>query len=161
MDTGSTKSKSSKSMRVATIFTGVAACTVGVTQVANAQDFTHAAPEHIARPAVSRHGSIRSVSHCGLKGTNPTWVHAYWYAASLETSISMCYGYDGDITSPPGVGITYECGGNNHGSLDGYTDGKLWLHDYGPATTYTHLNKGSLWQVGVWSWTGDDKCPRL
>jgi hypothetical protein len=36
MDAASSKLRPRKSMRVATIFTGVAAVTVGVTQVANA-----------------------------------------------------------------------------------------------------------------------------
>jgi hypothetical protein len=166
----SSKSKPRKSMRVATIFTGVAACTVGVTQVANAQDVTHAAhkasAKHIGRqlrPEVSRFGSIRSNSGCVYKDADPTWVHAYWWDASQDTSLSMCYGFKGDIVSPPGVGITYECGGNNHGSMLGYSDNgnKQWLYDYGPATTYTHLNKGSLYQIGIWSWTGTDKCPQL
>jgi hypothetical protein len=37
MGAASSKSRPRKSMRVATIFTGVAAATVGMTQVANAQ----------------------------------------------------------------------------------------------------------------------------
>jgi hypothetical protein len=170
MDAAGSTSKRKKSMRVATIFTGVAACTAGMTQVANAQDVTHAAykptSKHIGgqvRPAATRFGSIRSTSGCVNKGVDSHWVHAYWWDASLDTSLSMCYGYQGDVVSPPGRGITYECGGNNHGSLLGYSDNgtKEWYIDYGPGTTYAHLNKASLYQIGVWSWAGTDKCGRL
>jgi hypothetical protein len=176
MDAVSTKPKHSKSMRVATVFTGVAAATVGMTQVANAQDVTHAAhnpvSKHIARrmrPATARtfFGSIQSFEACGVSepsrpATDFTWLHLYWWDASHDTSSSACYGFKGQIISPPGFGVTYECGGNNYGSLDGYNaDGKLWYFDYHPGTTYAHLNKGSLWQVAIWSWSGHDKCGRL
>jgi hypothetical protein len=55
MDAAGSKSRTRKLMRVATTFTGVAACTAGMVQVANAQDFTQAAVKHVgrtARPAV-------------------------------------------------------------------------------------------------------------
>jgi hypothetical protein len=58
-------------------------------------------------------------------------------------------------------GVTYECGGNNHGSLFGYNDGNTWQFVFGPGTTYAHLNKTSLDTVSIWSWTGNDKCPQL
>ena len=54
--------KPRRSMRVATVFTGIAACTAGVTQVANAQD---------ARPMGRASGSIREYTECGIHGVDP------------------------------------------------------------------------------------------
>jgi hypothetical protein len=171
MDAVSSKSKPRKSMRVATVFTGVAAATVGMAQAAGAQDVANAAHKpasgHIARqvrPASQyKYGSIRSVFECGYPGTDPNWLHVDWYNNSLQTGESICYGYKGFMVSPPTVGISAECGGNNHGSLLGYSDNatKEWVYDFGPGTTYRHLNKGSLYQVAIWSWTGNDKCGRI
>lgn len=160
-------------MRVATIFTGVAAAAVGMTQAANAQDAAPAAyqptPRHLVRqmrPAESKFGSIRSSAFCAIADVGHpahdfTWLHLYWWDASLATSNSVCYGFAGWIVSPPGRGVTYECGGNNHGELRGFSKGKSWHFDFGPGTTYAHLNKASLDVVSIWSWTGTDKCPRL
>lgn len=171
----SSKSKSGKSKRVATVFTGVAAATVGMTQVANAQDVAHAAHKaasrHIARqmiPATAtaiRYDSIRSASVCaysdiGRPAIHPTWVHLWWWSAPVDTSYSECYGYKGFIISPPGFGVTGECGGNNYGSLWGFSDNgkREWHFNFHPGTTYAHLNKGSLYGVAINSWAGTDKC---
>lgn len=73
MDAAGGKSSTRKSMRVATIFTGVAACTAGMVQVANAQDVAQAAVKHVgraARPAGRIAGSIRSAVACGYEGTD-------------------------------------------------------------------------------------------
>jgi hypothetical protein len=161
-------------MRVATLFTGAAAVTVGMAPVANAQDVAHAtvhrpASKHIARqmrPATQTNfGNIKSVFACALLDvghpvTNPTWLHADWYNVSEEISESMCYGFSGWIVSPPGVGVTYECGGNNYGQLRGYSKGHSWYFDFGPGTTYAHLNRASMDVVSIWSWKGTDKCGR-
>jgi hypothetical protein len=157
-------------MRVATVFTGVAAATAGITQVANAQDAALAAHKPTSRliarnmrpAAESKFGSIKSSPGCALDhnpGIHPTWLHLDWYYAQGEASYSECYGYKGQIFSPPGVGVTYECGGNNHGQIRGYSKGKSWYFNFGPGTTYAHINKASLWAVSIWSWTGADKCP--
>lgn len=169
------KSKPRKSMRVATIFTGVAAATVGMTQVATAQEVAHSAAKpasrHIARqmrPAIApefKYGSIRSSGGCaitdtGHPATHGTWLHLDWLVTSFGQSFSECYGYKGFIISPPGFGVTYECGGNNYGSLYGYSGTKEWNDYYTPGRGYIHLNKKSLYQVAIWSWTGNDTCGR-
>jgi hypothetical protein len=169
MDTESGKAKRRKSMRVATIFTGVAACTVGMTHAANAQDATHKpTSRHIgrqARPATEiRYGAIASSSNCTLKNdVNPTWLHLWWSdgpAYDPPLTPEICYGGRGSVYSPPTVGVTFECGGNNYGSLIGYSDGgkKEWIFNYHPGTTFAYLDKGSLWEVAIWSWKGADKC---
>jgi hypothetical protein len=158
-----------RSMRVATLFTGAAAATVGMTQVANAQDVAHPAhkptPKHIAgqvRPAITKLGNIKSSWACAEYSTprNPTWLHAVYDSVQNHASYSYCYGGKGSIVSPHGTGITYECGGNNHGLLVGYSDGgtKSWSFRFRPGTTYAHLNRGSLYLVAIWSWSGTDKC---
>ena len=155
-------------MRVATIFTGVAAATVGVVQVANAQEggpaTTHKPASkniaRLARPAIrSFRGSIESKDNCYLSAkTLNTWVHADWWSEMYDMSKSICYGFKGEEVSPPGVGVTYLCGGNNHGQVWGYNAGRSWDFKFGPGTTYVHLNKASMDVVSIWSWTGNDKC---
>jgi hypothetical protein len=167
----SSKSRPSKSMRVATIFTGVAAATVGMTQVANAQDVTHAAHKptskrigHQLRPASQvLTGRMQSDEFCHFTTGNshPNWLHVFWYNSQFMKQDSECYGFSGFAFSPPTVGITYMCGGNNYGSLFGHSDDrkKSWVFNYGPGTTYAYLDKSSLYQVHISRWAGNDKCP--
>jgi hypothetical protein len=113
-------------MRVATIFTGVAAATVGVTQVANAQDAAHPAAKqtskHIGRamrPASAIFGSIRSAAHCALSGTDKTWLHVstITYFSDGYGYTSLCFGFKGIFDSPLFTGIRAECGGITTDSL--------------------------------------------
>jgi hypothetical protein len=151
-------------MRVATIFTGVAACTVGVTQVANAQDI------RVAVPAGTIQGNIRSISSCARENTAATWVHVStvvnWVAEPgnlpVTSWVSDCFGNEGWYNDPRGVGAIAECGGNNYGNLSGTTAaGKLWSVSYGPGTTYRTLNEAHLSNVFISTWRGTDKCPRI
>ena len=168
MGAGTSKLRPGKSMRVATIFTGVAAATVGVTQVANAQDAAHPAArqtsKHIGRairPAGRYDGSIRVASGCGERGIDKTWLHvSTGYSITGNTQNSWCFGGKGAYISPPGLGINVECGGNNHGYLMGlYSNGNSWNVTFGPGTTYRVLDKGELQDVTIYSWTGKDTCP--
>jgi hypothetical protein len=70
MNAASSKSMPRRAMRVATIFTGVAACTVGVTQAAHAQGI---GPGTAARPAASHTGSIRISNLCAFNGRDKNW----------------------------------------------------------------------------------------
>ena len=146
-------------MRVATIFTGVAACTLGVAPVANAQDAAHVAR---AIPAGRSYGSIRLAYGCGAQGIDKPWLHvsttSYNDYGYIYTSI--CFGYAGLWNSPPYTGMRAECGGNNHGLLVGTTAaGRKWSAGFGPGTGYRTLNEAHLTGVFVNSWTGTDKCP--
>jgi hypothetical protein len=171
MNAGSRKPR--KSMRVATIFTGVAACTVGLTQVANAQDLTHAA----AKPASKQvrntlHpdniGSIRDASACGARGVDRTWLHVstnFLLGESRGGSpnytyvTSVCFGFKGAYSSPPGIGINAECGGNNHGWLGGVNGGESVFAQFGAGTTYRNLYWSHLYAVDISGWNGNDTCP--
>jgi len=166
MDAASSKSRSKRSMRVATIFTGVAACTVGAaTQVANAQDAAHRAARHTstragrAEPDSRVYGSIRYAYLCGARGSDRTWLHYATYDSYYTPDTSWCFGYFGLSESPPGVGIYSQCGGNNHGLLVGVTAaGHKWSTSFGPGTTYRKLNEAHLTAIFINSWTGNDKC---
>lgn len=151
----STKPRSRRSMRVATIFTGVAACTVGMTQVANA----HIRP---AGPAGAFKNSIQLAHDCAVDGIDHEWLHisnSSNPAPEATFVASNCFGYRGLYLSPPGVGINAECGGTNHGYLVGtQANGRSWSFFYGPGTTYHQLHEAHLDYVVINSWTGTDTC---
>jgi hypothetical protein len=166
MDAVSSKSRTRRTMRVATVFTGVAACTAGMaTQAANAQDAAHPVARHTSRhagraiPDSRVYGSIRYAYLCGLRGSDRHWFHYATYQSYYEPNVSWCYGYFGLSESPPGVGIYSQCGGNNHGLLVGTTAaGRKWSTGFGPGTTYRTLNEAHFDAIYINSWTGNDKC---
>jgi hypothetical protein len=171
MNAGSIRPR--KSLRVATIFTGVAACTAGMVQVANAQDATHAAvkpaSKHVGRTIrPANQGSIRDASACGARGVDHTWLHVstnFLLGESRGGSpnytyiTSVCFGFKGAYSSPPGIGINAECGGNNHGWLGGINGGESVFAQFGPGTGYRTLNWSHLLAVDISGWTGNDQCP--
>jgi hypothetical protein len=159
MGAASSKSRAKKSMRVATIFTGVAAFTTGMAQVADAQD-THAAvrptSKNIGRavhPAGRVDGSIE-YADC-TEYSYPTWFH---YLAMSRTVFSYCFGDYGAWYSPPGVGLLSQCGGNNHGGLLGAKGGANVSATYGPGTTWRKLDWSHFYLITINSWTGHDGC---
>src|ERR1700722_8864863 len=162
MDAASTKKRPRRTMRVATIFTGVAALTTGVTQVANAQDMRTAVPAG----AVS--GNIKSVSNCGSKGIDATWLHvstvSNYSVLGVPTTeyISDCLGNKGEFKSPRGTGIIAECGGNNYGFMSGLSANYIvgWGDTYGPGTTYRAIHGAHLSTVFISRWAGTDKCKK-
>ena len=162
-----TSSKLGKAMRVTTLFTGVVACTAGVTQVAHAQDVTRTPVKPVSkhagrtlRPAGRITSSIRYQMMCG--SSKETWLH---YITSSTTSQGLawnpwvCFGYRGLYESPPGVGIISECGGNNYGWLTVKNTGDSTAVSFGPGTGYRHLRYDHLEFVEINSWAGGDKCP--
>jgi hypothetical protein len=170
MSTVSGKSKPKRAMRVATIFTGVAAATVGVTQAANAQDVAHAVAkptlrhtERAIRPAGRRiDGSIQYYVSCGNAGVHPTWLHV-----STNTSggygpqgISVCFGFKGIYSSPPGTGMNAECGGNNYGYINGSNNGDIVSDHFGPGTGYRAIKWSHYDDILITSWAGNDQCKR-
>ena len=157
-------------MRVATVFTGVAAATVGMTQVANAQDAARPdvgpSSKHIGRaigPAAADADSIRSAIACGANGSHPTWTHVSttWYTGEGYEYTSLCFGFKGILYSPPFTGMRAVCGGNNHGALVGYyDDGGSWVLNFTPGRGYYKWDKSHLNNVTIYSWTGNDTCPK-
>jgi hypothetical protein len=151
------RARTRRAMRVATIFTGVAACTGGVAQAAHAQGIR---PE-TARPAASHTGSIRIANLCGYYGTDKNWEHVSTTSYNDEgyQYLSMCFGYRGAYESPPYTGVRAECGGNNHGYLVGLNGGYARSFWFGPGTTYYGLYWSHLYTVAISGWAGADACP--
>jgi hypothetical protein len=152
-------------MRVATLFTGVAAATIGMAQAANAQEAAPAAthtPKHTGGalvPAGRFDGSIRYSTDCANRGIDKNWLHVSTNTgSSIDPYQSYCFGFKGIWSSPPGIGINYECGGNNHGYLDGENGGRSVSFHFGPGTTYRANKWSHLWDVLITSWTGTDAC---
>jgi hypothetical protein len=156
MDAASSKSRTRKSMRVATIFTGVAACTGGMTQAAHAQAIR---PETTARPATAVYGSIRWVLNCAQDNKDSHFMHYSTVISSpYQFRGSICFGFKGSDYSPPGIGVRYECGGNNHGFVEGTNGGRFESYNFGPGNGYHALFWSHLDGVDINSWTGADKC---
>jgi hypothetical protein len=145
-------------MRVATIFTGVAACTVGMTQVATAQDIR---PQATARPAGAIYGDIKYVSKCAYKGVDGTDLHVStsWPMPYSNVVFSDCFGERGEYLSPVGIGVREACGGNNHGWLTGVNAGRSQSYWFAPGTTYHTIFWSHLYVVDINSWSGRDTCP--
>lgn len=139
MDAVSSKPK--RSMRVATIFTGIAACTVGMAYGAAA----HAAT---VKPASRVSGNIREVVRCGSN----TWLHV----ASDVGQDSFCFGFDGTSIPTNEVGMYAQCGGNNYGWLLSLVNQNSAT--FGRGTTYRVLNWAHLSYVHISGWGGNDTC---
>lgn len=167
MGTESGKSKAKKTMRVATIFTGVAAATAGMTQVANAQEIAHADARPgthkaggVLQPAGRVAGSIRYNSYCVGKAVDSTWFHyniskGSGYGGTIQ---SFCFGYKGAYYSPPGTGLLSQCGGNNRGALTGAKNGVSVSATYGHGTTWRRLWWSHFYLITIDSWAGTDAC---
>jgi hypothetical protein len=172
MTSGSTRSRTKKTLRVATMFTGVAALTVGVTQAANAEDVAHALTrpalkDNAIRPNARAYGNIKDYEDCAFHHVDPTWVHvatALWeYTNSGNQYIdrSVCFGGAGTYSSPPGRGMYGECGGNNYGTIAGYENGLYVGFNFKPGTKYAWFSPS--WShydtVVISKWAGTDTCP--
>jgi hypothetical protein len=148
MDAVSSKTK--RSMRVATLFTGVAACTAAMALGGTAQAATHTTVKHTpkgtrgtAGPAYRTSGNIREVTSCGSN----TWLHVQ----SEPNRHSFCFGFAGTSVPTNEVGVYAQCGGNNYGWLD-WPGGDDFV-TYGPGSTYRKLNWAHLSYVHLSSWS--------
>jgi hypothetical protein len=152
MDAVSSKPK--RSMRVATIFTGIAACTMAMAYGGTAQAATHTPVKNTPkgtgltnRPAYATSGSIREVVSCGSN----TWLHV----ESEDNFGSFCFGFYGTSVPTNEVGMYAQCGGNNFGWLSSADRTPI---AYGTGTTYRTLKWPHLDHVHISGWTGDDTC---
>lgn len=144
----------SRSMRVATLFTGVAACAATGAVGANAQGTPQPAAGHSAKAVgLTVHpdgrtlsGSIREANCAGRS----EWLHVLSTYGGL-----YCYGYAGEYSPTSETGMVSQCGGTNYGSL--YVNDAKWI-SFGPGTTYRRLDYAHLDAVVIYSWSGTDKC---
>jgi hypothetical protein len=155
MDAVSSKSK--RTMRVATVFTGIAACTAGMAAYGTtAQAATHTTVKPTVKPAVRPavrtpgrvSGSIREVTSCGSN----TWLHVM----SEDNFGSFCFGFRGTSIPTNETGMYAQCGGNNYGWLSSLRGSRFVT--FGKGTTYRTLNWPHLSYVHISGWTGTDKC---
>ena len=139
------KAASRKTMRVATVFTGAAACTAALAPAAMAGTHTVTQPLHKDRALTRLEPGATAVKPnisghaCNFRGDS-TWLHI-----AYEGGASVCIGYLG-IAQADIPHFSGYCGGNNFGALDGL-DGfstKFGPGDYykpvRPITTLTHVS---------------------
>jgi hypothetical protein len=149
------KSASRNSMRVATIFTGVAAMG-GMTQVAHAQ---------VTRPDVKLQQGTQ-IQWCN-RASRATWVHMGYYDARVNGNAegspeSKCIGFRGNA----GISMLLDgfCGGNNSGHLLGYNSVANLNWHYGHGNFYAEFSNyryggwGQTQTISISGYGGNDTC---
>jgi hypothetical protein len=162
------KSVLAKTMRVATTFTGAAACAAAFAPAATAATHPtaveHAKHELLPTPRATlptakgalfdavtpdNSGSIRTAVCSG----RPNWFHFVWFSVGGAGPFLTCAGFKGTIDTS--LFMSAQCGGNNIGYIDGPA-GKI---TYGPGTTYRVFSPSPLInQIHISRWTGGDAC---
>lgn len=147
------KAVSGRTMRVATTFTGAAACAVAFTPLAMA------GTAHVAhQPALK--GMRPDIYDEACKGGTSHWLHL-----ANNKGSDWCFGYSGTISAD--YLATSYCGGTNHGWIQGQYDSaqeKGYFAYFGPGNTYAHMKGASqhkpviIESVHITSWSGNDKC---
>jgi hypothetical protein len=130
-----------RSFKMATVFVGAAAATVGLGPAALAAT---------ALPA-SRQGSIR-VSRCSANVNGIShWVHVYY---PNGTHVPECFGFKGRTTA--GANIVSACAGNNFGRLHFAGFGSL---SFGPGAGTARFGRTlPLSKVSLFGWSGHAAC---
>jgi hypothetical protein len=157
------KAASGRTMRVATVFTGAAACAAAFTPATAAAGIGHHA---VARPghqlrldvAVAAADRIRS-GPCSRLGSSAD----LRFKAFLGR---ICFGYAGIWTRHPGSGysVSQICGGNNFGSYGGYSKqglGSFHSAEFRQGSTYVFLpwaGTTDLTYVNIQGWHGSKEC---
>jgi hypothetical protein len=154
------KAASRKTMRVATTFTGVAACAAFMTPAAMAGTARSAGPRSGNRPqANGRTDAVRpaNTEQRSCTGGTSNWLHMAFAGTAL------CYGFKGTL-GIDGSAVSEFCGGNNKGWFAGSSYGGKWVtHDFGHGTTYNHFTTQArpffVYSVHISNYSGNDKCP--
>jgi hypothetical protein len=158
------KPDAKKTMRVATVFTGAAACAaafapsaMATTKPAAVERLDHKlmlAGKNTLRGALGaprNSGSIRSTNKCS---TVPHWLHILWVNGS-GLVIETCVGFHGTISGPHAIKVFAQCGGTNIGYL---ASGTRHI-TYGPGNTYrTFTPSLNVTKIHISRWTGNDAC---
>jgi hypothetical protein len=144
-----------KTMRVATTFTGAAACAFAFTPAALAG--THldvAGAGQQAHDNGVRPDAITTKNHC--PGGTSNWLHL-----AYTTGGDICYGGSGTLEFTNSVKINSFCGGNNTGVIYGYSkDGGSPSIPFGHGTFYAKIPSRpyAVWGLSMDGWKGNDKC---
>jgi hypothetical protein len=166
MKPGIKKIASGKTKRVATVFTGAAACAAAFVPAAHAANGHQAGLDgktltarslrgtvHGARPdSVGTSGSIQKATNCA---DTPKWVHL------AKGTAEDCFGFPGvwsfSVGGLPGhVDVSKICGGNNYGWYAS-ENGKVGYYHQG--TTYAHLPVSTIRSIGIFGYKGTEECP--
>jgi hypothetical protein len=145
------KAASSKTMRVATTFTGAAACAVAFAPTAMADTHTaavQAQPNHAERSTMPL--GI-GAGNCGQPN------QSHWLHVQSAYGAVKCYGGRGIL----GVGqlsVSSFCGGNNSGYF--YEDG-FKIHRFQVGTYFYKPSEApfTVSAVSISTWRGGDTCP--
>jgi hypothetical protein len=153
------KAVSGRTMRVATTFTGAAAC-VALTGGPAMADTVHPAPAqpgHQPRQARVNPNAIANVQRGNCLETNQShWFHMGWSTSTL--SEVTCFGFTGTYTLNPDFFISQECGGNNKGYVSGTGVNGHRKVTWGHGTTWRKIGELSVSKVHMSGWSGNDKC---
>lgn len=149
------KAGSGKTVRVATTFTGAAACAFAFAPTALAGTPQQAAqPGHQGRQVRVNTHAIPYIETGNCRGAG----QSHWFHMGSENNVT-CFGFRGtDYFSPVPILITSFCGGNTHGFIVGDLGHR---YDFGPGTTYRNIGIFEVSVVHISSTTGTDKCPLL
>jgi hypothetical protein len=105
-----------KPFRVATVFTGAAACAAAFTPAAAAMPTAAGATTHDLAPGITATGNITATDDCG--SATKGWLYLYYTASEHHGPI--CLGGIGTAPLDPGTAMAGFCPGNTSGSLAGY-----------------------------------------
>jgi hypothetical protein len=154
------KSRINKTMRVATTFTGAAACAVGFGPAATAA--THVPQQtrewhgqHLPRGMTPQIKPDFEGGSC--KGGTSNWVHLAW---GYPNTLDWCFGFRGSAVIDGSFSMI--CGGNNIGWYSGISPGgsPVTHATFHQGTTYARLPGAPLYisRMGITSFKGTDKC---
>jgi hypothetical protein len=159
MNSGSGKLGSRKIMRVATVFTGAAACAVAFAPGAMAGTGQPAAARdgHQARLGGKTPGIRPGITVGGCTG-RPNWVHIG------DAFYTECFGFTGTYSVSRGDGAVAGaiCGGNNYGWYGGYSDLGFNTAGFHQGTTFAVVPSTiaeSFTTMHISGWKGNDACP--
>jgi hypothetical protein len=153
-----------KTMRVATVFTGAAACATAFVAPAAAGTGQHAVARPGQQPRLnsSRVRPLTNIESRNCADVGPSWVHFGTAGAG-----SICWGYSGRWTGNKDFDYftaSRICGGNNSGSYGGYSDygnGDYHTAGFGHGTGWVHLpwpDSTVITMVYIKKYKGSDKC---
>lgn len=144
-----------KMMRVATTFTGAAACAVAFNPAARADTGQPAAQLALAGDRTIE-GSIHETNDCGYSPNN----HFFRIMDTAHTT--SCFGWYGLLILSPWPNLSKYCGGNNTGVFWGSGPNGGNAYGFGPGSTWAYRRAGSAWfyvsELGISGWNGTKYC---
>jgi hypothetical protein len=143
-----------RTMRVATTFTGAAACAVAFNPAAMA------ATARLAQPGIAENHTVSGNIHSGTcAGPNAS----HWLHIGGPYGSRTCIGFAGVLDLSPYPNMRSFCGGNNSGGIWGSGPKGPGIYSFHPGTYFWHLPRSSAYFyvsiIELLFWKGGDKCP--